>query len=195
MWVELLCLMVGIFLFQDIETHAEKVYDIVIHDVFSAGPQTSHLMTREVFDKIKHLLKPHGILVFNIVGAFNGQFGAAPRALARTLKSIFKTVKCYKDSPLDDYELPVFNLVFFCSESSINFVVPDVELDSLVQYTPEWIAANFQNWEIFKRPEEITEENGDNFIITDKNNPLNELQKNITQELWRATKTNIFGMN
>jgi spermidine synthase len=39
-------------------------FDIVIHDVFSAGVGSKHMMTSEVFQEVKRTLKLDGIMVF-----------------------------------------------------------------------------------------------------------------------------------
>ena len=85
-----------------------QLYSIVIHDVF-LGYNPWPLLSKEFFATIKNRwLSPNGKLLLNFVGYYrtgaNGLHRASHRltaAVLRTLRSEFKSVRCYREIPLD----------------------------------------------------------------------------------------------
>ena len=70
-------------------------YDAVVLDAFLGDSSPSHLLSREAFAAIKHILRPEGTLVINCFADFSpgrDYFGAS---LDKTLKSVFPSVKIH----------------------------------------------------------------------------------------------------
>ena len=70
----------------------QKRYDAVILDVFLGDSSPSHLLTREAFSAMRHLLRPEGVLVINCWGdpAPGRDFLVA--SLQKTLTQVFPSV-------------------------------------------------------------------------------------------------------
>lgn len=103
-------------------------YDVLHMDAFgSAGRVPFHLMTKEMFERLKENMREDGIVIVNVHGAYEGGGLLYPAVYAKTANSVFKTVAVYQftDSP----NMPQ-NLVLVASETR---VLPEkIESGSLI---------------------------------------------------------------
>lgn len=153
----------------DARTHVQQTlhtYDIVVQDAFTGGDNPEHLLTREMFQAIRRVLTPDGIVAINIVGADDGPTSALPRAVARTLRSVFQHVRAFRDGPRND-AVPLHNLVYFAADSPITF--SESTPNSFESRSCEQVLRGFHDWEVFTTSEPITS------VITDARNPLGRM--------------------
>ena len=64
-------------------------YDAVLLDAFLGDSSPAHLMSREAFESMRHLLRPDGVLVINSFGYFTPGRDYFCGSLYRTLSSVF----------------------------------------------------------------------------------------------------------
>lgn len=72
-----------------------KKYDAVALDAFLGESSPSHLMTREAFQSIRHVLKPGGTLVINSFGNFRSGHDFFTTSLYKTLTNVFTSVRIH----------------------------------------------------------------------------------------------------
>ncbi|EJT96895.1 hypothetical protein DACRYDRAFT_119717 [Dacryopinax primogenitus] len=86
----------------------------IVHDVFTGGGVPAHMFTVEVFQELKPLLKPDGVLAVNVVGELGGNAG---RAVWVTLNHAFADGKCraFYDLPAPPKKGEMANMVVFCT--------------------------------------------------------------------------------
>ena len=77
----------------------DKIYDFIIHNTFTGGSESIHLLSREMFTELKARLKPGGIMVLNMVGFNSEGERQAVEAVARTLDSVFLHRQNFVGSP------------------------------------------------------------------------------------------------
>ena len=153
----------------DARTYVQQTsntYDIVVQDAFTGGDNPEHLLSQEMFRAIRRILTPDGILAVNVVGSDEGTMSELPRAVAQTLRSVFRHVRVFRDGPQDE-TLPLHNLVYFAADSPIAF--PGLEHASFESKTCEQMLRGFQDWEVF-----TTIDQGAS-VITDARNPLGQM--------------------
>jgi spermidine synthase len=156
-------------LIQRIDRH----YDIVVHDTFTGGGTPEHLLSLEVVQRIRSLLRPAGVLALNFVGYDSGPKAEATFAVARTLKAVFPVVRLFRDSAPSERPNGATNLLFFASSDSLDFrIPPDAKFETELCAN---ILKSFADWEILKSVP-------DGPIITDGHNPLARLQLPIAEE-------------
>ena len=73
----------------------DKHYDVILLDAFLGDSSPSHLMTRECFQSIQQKLNADGVLVINSFGYFRKGEDFFVSSLAKTLKSVFASVKIH----------------------------------------------------------------------------------------------------
>lgn len=73
----------------------EKKYDTVALDAFLGESSPSHLMTREAFVAMRHVLKPGGTLVINSFGNFEPGRDFFTTSLYKTLTNVFRSVRIH----------------------------------------------------------------------------------------------------
>lgn len=81
----------------------KKPYDIVFIDAYNSILSIPYqLMTQEAFEKLRHSLAPGGIVVFNIIGTFEGKGSPYLGSVLSTLRTSFTHVEVFriKDVPL-----------------------------------------------------------------------------------------------
>ena len=155
---------------------APRQYDLVVHDTFTGGATPAHLLSREVFEDAKRLLRPKGILVVNVPGFSEGEHAAAGRLVARTLRTVFPVVRVFRDTPSAPSR-PLANLLYFASTVPFDLSVPsDAVFEDDVCRA---VLKNFEEWEVF-------EEVGPGEIITDARNPLTWKQVPIAEAHYAA---------
>jgi predicted membrane-bound spermidine synthase len=72
-----------------------KKYDVVVLDAFLGDSSPSHLMTREAFGSIAHVLRPGGTLVINVFARLEAGRDFFAASLERTLKKVFPGVRLH----------------------------------------------------------------------------------------------------
>lgn len=157
--------------------HTKRQYDLVIHDTFTGGTTPEHLLSLEVLQRIRAILRPSGVMVLNFIGYHSGAQAEASFAVARTIRAVFAHVRTFRDAPLSaDPENPG-NLLFFASDDALLFSIPvGTEFES---ESCEQIARAFQTWEV------LTSVPGGP-LITDAKNPLSRLQMGVTERHYWA---------
>ena len=147
--------------------HAQRQYDVVVHDTFTGGTTPEHLLSLEVLQRIHASLRPGGVLVLNFIGYYAGEQAEASFAVARTIKAVFANVRVFRDAPLtEEPEMPG-NLLFFASDGSVEFDIPaNANFESAVC---QQILRSFQAWEVLRQVPAGA-------LITDAKNPLARLQ-------------------
>jgi MFS family permease len=148
---------------------APKRYDFVVHDTFTGGTTPEHLLSIEVVRGLRNILVPNGVVALNFVGHADGEDAAAASAVARTLREVFHHVRVFRDSrdAQEGKDNAASNLLFFASDSDIDFRIPDnavFENDGC-----ERTSRAFGAWEVLKQPPPGQ-------LITDANNPLARLE-------------------
>src|SRR5690625_5460678 len=69
-------------------THLTKTYDLIIHGCFTGGAEPIHLLSVEMFQKLKERLNPGGILALNFVGLTTEGDQAPVEAVAKKLDQV-----------------------------------------------------------------------------------------------------------
>jgi SAM-dependent methyltransferase len=157
--------------------NTRKRYDIVVHDTFTGGATPEHLLSLEVLNRVKRVLKPGGVLALNFAGFYSGPEGEASRAVARTVKAAFPYVQAFRDAAPDPAKPPVGNIVFFASERPLQLTIPeDATFDDDTQAR---IIKSFASWPVL-------EDVPAGELITDAKNPLARLQTPIADEHFEA---------
>lgn len=148
-------------------------YDIVVHDTFTGGSTPEHLLSLEVLQTIHGVLRPGGVLALDFLGYQRGARAEASWAIMRTLRSVFKIVRAYRDMSPDATPDSISNIVFFASDGPLDAQIPgdarfenDVCADTL---------RSLQSWEILR-------DIPSGLIITDSRNPLSRLQVAVASE-------------
>jgi SAM-dependent methyltransferase len=145
----------------------DRRYDLIVHDTFTGGTTPEHLLSLEVLRRIHEVLRADGVLALNFVGYQDGPKAEASRAVARTLRSVFRSVRIFRDSPPGENPSEASNLIFFASDAPVAFSIP--------AQSREKVLHSFQDWEVLKDVPEGQ-------LITDSRNPLARLQLAIAEE-------------
>jgi spermidine synthase len=74
-----------------------KKYDAVVLDAFLGDSSPSHLMTREAFGSVAHVLRPGGTLVINVLARLEPGRDFFAASLERTLKEVFPGVRLHSN--------------------------------------------------------------------------------------------------
>ncbi len=137
-------------------TKLDKQYDIIIHDCFTGGTEPIHLLSLEMLQTLKSLLKDKGILALNVIGFLKGEDRVAVESVARTLKEVFPFQRAFVSTPGKNFN----DIVLMASASPI-VLQPHV------------------NNKMIKREfakKEITINTDNALVVTDDYNPLESLQ-------------------
>lgn len=79
---------------------SRQKFDIIILDAFAGGITIPfHLITVEALEGVKRILKPHGVVLQNVVGAFAGEGSGATRAIVGTYRATFPVVQVSAINP------------------------------------------------------------------------------------------------
>ncbi|MEO6598858.1 MAG: fused MFS/spermidine synthase [Polyangiaceae bacterium] len=170
----------GAVLVEDARTylrHTQRQYDLIVHDTFTGGSTPEHLLSLEVLQRIRLLLRPKGVLVLNFIGYHQGAQAEANFAVARTIRAVFHNVRVFLDAPLLEESGRPGNLLFFATDGDLVFTIP--EQARFENETCEQIQRSFLSWEVLKHVP-------DGRVITDARNPLSRLQIPIEEEHFAA---------
>ena len=102
-------------------------YDLVIVDVYTGWNPFAFFVREKMLQVRDNWLTADGVLVMNFVGYMHGPPAAVPKSIYRTLQSVFKYVKCFREMEELD-ELDALNLVFYASDKPIGFSLPTTEM-------------------------------------------------------------------
>lgn len=102
-------------------------YDMIVLDMFKGEDPPNHVFTLESMEELKQLLNPGGIVFVNSLGYYEGEQGAAIRAIYKTFQTAGFAVKVLPTDPDPNQR----NLLFYASLDKIptrNDFVPEGEL-------------------------------------------------------------------
>ncbi|GAA5948651.1 hypothetical protein JCM3765_004958 [Sporobolomyces pararoseus] len=183
-----------------------KVFDYIVHDVFTGGQVPASLFTVEFWSTLRQRLHHSGILAVNFAGSLSSP---ASKLVLTTLVDSFPHCRAFEDNPSSGSNSTVGddtvfkNLVIFCSPSwysPIRFRAP-IPDDFLPYPSPQIrkkVFADYESQEVsldrFKLVKEDEEEGSSRlfqekrqWVLTDKNSKkLEKLQLEGTKEHWRA---------
>jgi hypothetical protein len=146
-------------------THRQ--WDLIAHDTFTGGATPEHLLSVEVVQRLREILRPAGVLALNFAGYQRGPNAAASWAVARTLRAVFTNVRAFRDSDPGDRPDEAANTIFFASDGQLDFSVPAGA--TFENSTCETTIRALPRWEIFQSVPPGP-------IVTDELNPLARLQ-------------------
>jgi len=154
----------------------EGYYDFIVHDIYSAGHISPDLLTKEVFERIKVLLSPKGVFLFNFVGFISGERSKPFRCAIKTLKSVFPYVRYFKTIPEEEVFV---NSLIFASTSPLEVHIPeDLVNRNFPEGSSQWNTIHIQDYEY------DVKELGDEVVITDENSSsLTFLNESVESEL------------
>ncbi|ORX94320.1 S-adenosyl-L-methionine-dependent methyltransferase [Basidiobolus meristosporus CBS 931.73] len=162
-----------------IETAPTGHYDYVLHDVFTGGSVPPSLFTQEALLHIKRILKPDGILALNFVGSPSAPGNLTMAHITHTLKQVFPEILCFTEG---EERHTLHNLVYFGSQYPLRWrkniqeddpINMRAEMMSQLRYNPRWKV-------------DTTYDSNFVSIITDRSNPLPNLQTTSSWEHWKA---------
>jgi SAM-dependent methyltransferase len=158
----------------------DRRYDLIVHDTFTGGSTPEHLLSLEVVQRLRDILRPGGVLALNFVGYQRGPKAGASWAVARTLRAVFPTVRVFRDSHPNDRPDDVANMIFFASDTALDFAVPEnAHFENAVC---EATLRSLNGWEVLQTVP-------DGPLITDELNPLARLQLPIAEDHFSAMNT------
>jgi hypothetical protein len=97
--------------------------------------------------------------------------------VARTLRAVFPTVRVFRDSDPTEKPENVANLIFFASDSDLDFTIPaDAHFESRACETT---LRSLKAWEVFQNVP-------DGALVTDERNPLARLQLPVAEDHFAA---------
>ena len=106
-------------------TH-ERPYDLFIVDVYTGWNPFAFVVREKMLQVRENWLTLDGVLVMNFVGYVHGPHAVVPKSIYRTLQSVFKHVKCYREMEEVD-ERDASNLIFYASDKPFRFNLPTTE--------------------------------------------------------------------
>jgi predicted membrane-bound spermidine synthase len=132
-------------------------YDLIIHDCFTGGAEPSHLLPREMFERLKALMKHEGILALNYVGFSRGDGAEALASVARTLQEVFPFQRVFATRPNEEFS----DFVFLVSAHPIRIAAREGEVGRRLG-----ILANL----------EVEPPRAGGIVLTDDFNPIEHMQ-------------------
>ncbi|KAF1784536.1 S-adenosyl-L-methionine-dependent methyltransferase [Phytophthora cactorum] len=132
-----------------VETEEENPYDLFIVDVYTGWNPFAFFVREEMLRVRDNWLTTDGVLVMNFVGYMQDPRAAAPKSIYRTLQSVFKHVKCFREMEEPD-EPEAANIVFYASDKPFDFNLPSTGMyKNPPAHTFFSVVKNFPDWEIF----------------------------------------------
>lgn len=81
--------------------NCRKKYDLIFLDAFNGDSVPEHLLTLEMFQDLKRLLNPGGVLSINFFGSLAPEHSFGTCSLARTLQQVFVQVVAFTNLSAD----------------------------------------------------------------------------------------------
>jgi SAM-dependent methyltransferase len=157
--------------------HTDRRYDVIIHDTFTGGSTPEHLLSLEVIQRLREILRPGGVLALNFAGYHRGPEAAASWAVARTLRAVFPSVRVFRDSAPNERTDNAANMIFFAANADMDFSIPtNASFESKVCETT---LRSLQGWEVLQNVP-------DGPVVTDELNPLARLQLPVAEDHFAA---------
>ncbi|KAJ8548732.1 hypothetical protein ON010_g10940 [Phytophthora cinnamomi] len=110
-----------------VEHEEEHPYDLFVVDVYTGWNPFAFFVREEMLHVRENWLTQDGVLVMNFVGYMHGHRAAAPKSIYRTLQSVFKYVKSFREMEAPD-EPDAANIVFYASDKPFNFNLPTTRM-------------------------------------------------------------------
>ena len=139
----------------------DKTYDFIIHDCFTGGSVPSHLLSVEMFEELKAMLNPGGILALNFVGFSDLSQDQATASVSKTLDEVFLHQRVFSLKPENKYD----DFLFFASDLPMAIDSENAPPDSVMQVPLE---------RMLRSERQIPGDAG--FVVTDDFNPLESMQ-------------------
>lgn len=131
------------------EEDEEHPYDLFIVDVYTGWNPFAFFVREEMLKVRDSWLTDDGVLVMNFVGYMQGPFAVAPKSIYRTLQSVFKHVKSYREME-EPNDPSAANIVFYASDKPFSFNPPTTQAyQNPPPNTYFSVVKNFMKWEIF----------------------------------------------
>jgi spermidine synthase len=156
---------------------APATYDLIVLDTFSGDAIPYHLLTRELFEEVRRILRPAGVLAVNCTGLFRPKRGVSAdvRALAATVQTAFPELHAYALRGPDEIgkEEAVGNVLLFASARPL---VPPPASQWRTAIRP--VVTDMLSQEIAARDRQ------GGLVLTDDYNPIDLLYAE-TARVWR----------
>ncbi|KAG7397827.1 hypothetical protein PHYBOEH_012089 [Phytophthora boehmeriae] len=134
---------------QTSDEEGDNPYDLFIVDVYTGWNPFAFFLREEMMKIRENWLTPDGVLVMNFVGYMQGPRAVAPKSIYRTLQSVFKHVKSYREMEEPD-DPTAANIVFYASNEPFSFNLPkSLQYQNPQPNTYFSVVKNFPTWEIF----------------------------------------------
>jgi spermidine synthase len=138
----------------------DEQYDLIIHDSFTGGSMPVHLLSAEMLEDLRRLLRNDGLLALVFVGFAQGEEARAAASVYRTLGQVFAHRRVFVTRPGENFN----DFVFLAAERPI-------DIDPARASTPEGQSA--LEW-MLVHEQGMDESQG--VLITDDFNPLESMQ-------------------
>lgn len=179
---------------QPISSVSTRKFDIVIHDCFSGGGVPKQLFSLEFWDQLKTTMTSRGVVAINFVGKLGSK---SSQAVVTTLLKAFGRCRAFHDAldsiPDQRFQDEYMNMVFFCSisPSPLTFRAP-IEDDYLNSHLRHFVLSSLEKREIpiskIRNTRVRSKEAEETFVLTDKNNKLDEWQRDDALEHWKIMR-------
>ncbi|POM63411.1 Spermine/spermidine synthase [Phytophthora palmivora] len=133
---------------EELGVDGEHPYDLFIVDVYTGWNPFAFFVREEMVHVRENWLTSDGVLVMNFVGYMQDPRAAAPKSIYRTLQSVFKHVKCFREME-EPNEPDAANIVFYASDKPFSFNLPSTGMyEKPPAHTFFSVVKNFPEWEV-----------------------------------------------
>ncbi len=136
-------------------------YDAIILDAFIGDSSPSHLLSRQAFAAMRHVLKPGGVLIMNTFGSRESGEDFFAASVSKTLQSVFRQVRICGTG-----ERGVVNMFFAASDQ------PEMTLGSFPNLEEVPVIKNCRQEVEHARTADWITDPADGIVLTDDYNPL-----------------------
>ncbi|CAI5737505.1 unnamed protein product [Peronospora destructor] len=128
----------------------EQPYDLVLVDVYTGSNPLEFFVREEMLRIRENWLIPEGVLVLNFVGYIQDFRTAASKSIYRTLQSVFRHVKGFREMEDEPDEPEAANIVFYASDKPFSFNLPTTHMYQNPERNSYFrVVKHFPEWEIF----------------------------------------------
>jgi len=153
----------------------DRKYDFIFHDCFTGGSVPAHMLSLEMMEELRSLLREGGILALNFYGFARAENARAASSVAKTIAAVFPQVQVV--TSIRGCEL--CDVIFLASDAPFDLASVGSAGDG---YPPGWLADHA-----------VDLSEGGGFVITDDFNPLENMQTK-KAEAYRATLVERVGL-